>query len=415
MSKGNILLVVLVAVAFLVTGIGAYFLGAQGGFGQKPSTNLPLSEPSPSPEQELKQGAQQKATVYTPSEYGFTKTMELKAIGVKAKFPEHAKSSLFQEKFYVIKSGQDEATFSLKNYDGTGRRAWFQNNYPYAKNYVLEPFTGQGHNGYIAYAKLEKDLPGGFFYFSAINSTAMLVVNGSDYVDHQSVFFSHDLQRVKNFISTIELTALQNTKLSDLTISDLYRWADIRKTIWEDSSLGLKITAPEWVEMRYTKERDENGKYTFTDWSRAYPEAKIYENSDSKVTGYIKSISVTGAYTSSPNLNILSAAFIGKTFSDVVNEKLIPGGFCAQEWKNSKSECTDIHYCYTKEEVLNNLILKKQIKIGVLDAQLRSMNENFSSTNDCRSEDTWLIKSSNGQYVVSSILPEGGTFRLEKL
>lgn len=371
---------------------------------------------APSSQEVVKPIVNQNTPVTSPEKYGFTKTLELKGIGVKAKFPQNVTLSLQEENFYVIKtSGEsDTATFSLKTYDGTGRRAWFQKNYPFAKDYVFEPFTGKDHSGYIAYAKLPKDLPGGFYYFAAISSNTMLIVTGSDYVNHQSVFYSHDLQRVKSFLSTIEFISRQNVALETYPqISDLYRWSNTRKTVWEDATLGLKITTPEWIESRYIRERDANGKFTYTDWVRTYPEAKTYDSS--YFSENIKRVEVTGAYVSSQNLSVLSLKYQGKTFSEVANELLIPAGFCTTEWKSSKAECVSSDYCYTRDEVVQNLIVKKQVKIGTLDAQLRNMNQDFSNKNDCRAEDTWLIKAKNGQFVLSNISPNSETIKLESL
>lgn len=344
----------------------------------------------------------QKTSVTLPDKFGFTKLIELKAIGIKAKFPQNVSVSLSEKNFYVIKAGgADEVTFILKDYDGKGRRAWFQKNYPFATDYVFEPFTAAGHSGYIAYAKLPKDLPGGFYYFTAINSNTMLVVTGSDYVDRLSIFYGNDLQRVKSFLSTIEFIASQNTRLEDYPpMSQLYRWSDKRKTVWEDTDLGLKITAPEWTETRYARERDANGKFIYTDWVRTYPEGKTYDNNPS--SEYIKGVVVTGGYIYSKSLSVLSSRYQGKTFLEVVNERLIPAGFCTTEWKSSKAECTGSDFCYTRDEVVQNLIVKKQVKIGTLDAQLRSMNQVFSNKNDCRSEDTWMIKAKNGQFILSN-------------
>lgn len=368
------------------------------------------------PQETTKTDMSQKTPVNSPDKYGFTKTIELKGIGIRAKFPQNVSVSLQEENFYVIKtSGEsDTATFSLRAYDGTGRRVWFQKNYPFAKDYVFEPFTGKDNSGYIAYAKLPKDLPGGFYYFAAISSNTMLVVTGSDYVDHQSVFYSHDLQRVKSFLSTIELASRQNVALETYPqISDLYRFSTTRKTVWEDTTLGLKITTPEWKESRYTRERDVNGKFTYTDWARTYPEAKTYNSS--YFSESVKRVEVTGAYVSSQYLSVLSTKYQGKTFSEVANELLIPAGFCTTEWKSSKAECTSSDFCYTRDEVVQNLIVKKQIKIGALDAQLRNMDQDFSNKNDCRAEDTWLIKAKNGQFILSNISPDSETIRLESL
>lgn len=377
---------------------------------------------APSSQEVVKPIVNQKTPVTSPEKYGFTKTLELKGIGVKAKFPQNVSLSFQEENFYVIKvSESDAVTFALKGYSGEGRRAWFQKEYPWAKNYVMEPFTGTGHSGYIAYAIKPEDRPGAYFYFTVVNNK-MLVASGNNYISNNvnptlgntSVFFTTDIQKFKSFLSTIELTSSQNVALETYPqIFDLYRWSNTRKIVWEDATLGLKITTPDWTETRYTRERDANGKFTYTDWARTYPEAKTYDSS--YFSENIKRIEVTGAYVSSQYLSVLSSKYQGKTFSEVANELLIPAGFCTTEWKSSKAECTSSDFCYTKDEVVQNLIVKKQIKIGSLDAQLRNMNQDFSNNNDCRSEDTWMIKAKNGQFVLSNISPDSETIKLESL
>lgn len=380
------------------------------------------SNPSvaPSSQEVVKPVVNQKTPVTSPEKYGFTKTLELKGIGIKAKFPQNVTLSLQEENFYVIKASESDAvTFALKDYSGGGRRVWFQKEYPWAKNYVMEPFTGTDHSGYIAYAVKPEDRPGAFFYFAVVNNK-MLVISGNNYISNNvnptlgntSIFFTTDIQKFKSFLSTVELTSSQNVALETYPqISDLYRWSNTRKTVWEDATLGLKITTPEWAESRYTRERDANGKFTYTDWARTYPEAKTYDSS--YFSENIKRVEVTGAYVSSQYLSILSSKYQGKTFSEVANELLIPAGFCTTEWKSSKAECVSSDYCYTRDEVVQNLIVKKQVKIGTLDAQLRNMNQDFSNKNDCRAEDTWVIKAKNGQFVLSNVSPDSETIKLE--
>ena len=391
----------------------------------QPSLNVTKSSPetptvSPSSQETVKPVANQKTPVNSPDKYGFTKTLELKAIGVKAMFPQNITVSLQEENFYVIKASEPDAvTFALKDYEGGGRRSWFQKEYPWAKNYAMEPFTGTGHSGYIAYAVKPEDRPGAFFYFAVVNNK-MLVVSGNNYISNNvnptlgntSVFFTTDIQKFKSFLSTIELTSSQNVTLETYPqIPDLYRWSNTRKTVWEDATLGLKITTPEWTESRYTRERDANGKFTYTDWARTYPEAKTYDSS--YFSENIKRVEVTGAYVSSQYLSILSSKYQGKTFFEVANELLVPAGFCTTEWKSSKSECPSSDFCYTRDEVVQNLVVKKQVKIGTLDAQLRNMNQDFSNKNDCRAEDTWLIKVKSGQFTLSNIFPDNETIKLE--
>ena len=95
---------------------------------------------------------------------------------------------------------------------------------------------------------------------------------------------------------------------------------------------------------------------------------------------------------------------------------ILPGaGSCSQSWKNSKSECGEIHpdYCYTKDEVVQSLLLKQTASFGPSTGQLRSIRADFNYKRDCRAEDEWLIKAKNGRFVVSSILDNDETIWLE--
>ena len=406
-------------IVFLLIG-GAYFVVIKKDSREKSKESLKITESQVSAGSEqdasvpgsqvLKQSVYQETSVASPDKFGFTKIMEMKGIGVKAKFPQDVNVSLQQENFYVAKVGSnDTVTFALKDYDGTGRRTWFQKEYKYYKDYAFSPFNGVNHSGYIAHAKTsDNKYPGGYFYFTAINSRKILVIDGFNIING-TIFFGGNLDKFKSFLSTVELTTTQNIVLEDPKASDLYRWSDKRKVVWEDANLGLKITAPEWIESRGTTERDIEGKLIYTDWIKTYSEAKTYDSSYFSET--IKRVDVIGKY-----LSILPSKYDSKSFSDITSELLLPAGFCTTEWKNSKAECTGTEYsCYTRDEVIQNLIVKKQVKIGSLDAQLRNMNEGFSSTHDCRSEDTWLIKGRNGWYIISNIFPDSETIRIEEL
>lgn len=399
-----------IALLFLTVG-GIYYLNRNQSNPQSQSQQIVTPSASALPKAP-KPVSYQKTEATSPDQFGFTKLLKMKGIGVQAQFPQNVNLSFQQENFYVAKVGQDTVTFELKNYDGGGsRRAWFQKEYPYYKDYNLIMFNGGDHSGYIAYSKTPQgNNPGSYFYFTAVNSNKMLVIHGINY--DGNAFFGGNLDKFKSFLSTVELTAAQNIGFETFPqVSDLYRWSDTRKTLWEDANLGLKITVPEWIESRYAKEKDSEGKFPYTDWKRTYPEAKSYESS--YFSENIKRIEVTGGYISSQTLSILSSKYQDKSFSEVASELLIPAGFCTTEWKNSKTECAGSEYCYTKDEVIKNLVVKKQIKIGTLDAQLRNMNQDFSIKNDCRAEDIWLIKAKNSQFVLSDIFPDTETVRLE--
>jgi hypothetical protein len=148
-----------------------------------------------------------------PATYGFTKTISLDGIGVRAQFPPTVAVSLTEKNVYVISaSPSDQVTFTLKPYDGGGRRAWFQKEYPWAAGYQIESYAGTGHSGYIANAVKEKDKPGPFFYFAVIGDR-MLVISGANNpgASNNSVFFTNDIQKFKSFLSGIEIISPQKT------------------------------------------------------------------------------------------------------------------------------------------------------------------------------------------------------------
>lgn len=361
--------------------------------------------------------------IYPPTDYGFTQTITLEGIGVRGLFPPNTTVSLEQENLYVISASEaDQVTFALKPYDGGGRRAWFQQEYPWASGYQTELFVDEGHSGYLAYAVRQEDIPGPFFYFTVIGDH-VLVVSGANVIsnnldpsaDNTSVFFTSDIQKFKSFISVIEVVTPKLTELEPIPkMSDLFRWSDTRKTVWQDASLGIRVTAPEWTESRSTRGRDASGKFIYTDWTRSYPDART--DPIPYLSDTVLRTQVTGGYISSKFLTQLPIRFQGKTFTEVANEALIPGGFCASGWKSSKDQCDHpTNYCYTREEVVRNLTLKEETQIGSLYAQLRSMNRDFSNLNDCRSEDVWLIRAANGQYITSEISPDADPIRLESL
>lgn len=381
-------------------------------------TSNPVSHTS-TPSISLPPEQLKKVEPYTsvpPEKFGFTKTVTLESIGIRGKFLPDVTVSLQEENTYVISASEsDQVNLALKPYERGGRRAWFQREYPWTSEYQIEPFVGKGHSGYIAYAVKEKDLPGAFFYFAVIENR-MFIVTGTNNpgVGSHSVFFSSDVQRFKSFLASLELITPKLTELDTYPkMSDLFRCSDTRKTIWEDADLGIKVTAPEWTESRYTKGRDSDGKFIYKDWTRGYPQAQT--DSVQYLSDTVLRTQVTGGYTSSQFIMILPSRLQGKTFSEVANELLIAGGFCATEWRTSKDECTGQNYCYTKDEVIQHLYAKRNTDIGSLVAQLWSMDSDFSITNDCRSEDVWLIRGANGQYISTGIAPDGEVIRLETL
>lgn len=355
-----------------------------------------------------------------PATYGFTKTISLDGIGVRAQFPPTAAVSLTENNIYVISaSPSDQVTFTLKPYDGGGRRAWFQKEYPWAAGYQTESYAGTGHSGYIAHAVKTEDRPEPFFYFTVIGDR-VLVVSGNNSIsknfnsngENDNVFFTNDIQKFKSFLSGIEIISTQKTTFETYpNPSELYRWSDTRKTIWEESGLGVKITAPEWTESRFTKGRDADGKFMYTEWTRTYPKAQT--DLISYLSDTVSRTYIGGGYMSSLFLTVLPIRFQNKSFSEVANEVLTAAGVCETGWKNSKNECTSQYYCYTRDEVVQHLTVKRETKIGSLDAQLRSMDRSFSYENDCRSEDTWLIRAADDRYIMSRVAPDGEAILLE--
>jgi hypothetical protein len=364
----------------------------------------------------------QKTAVNSPDKYGFVKEIKLDSIGIKAKFPQDVTISLSQQNFYTVKVGQNNlVTFALKDYDGGGRRAWFQKEYENYSDYTFESFNGTNHRGYVASSKSPTtNKPGEYFYFAAANSGKMLVVNGTNNPSG-TVFFGEDREKFKSFLSTIELIPIVPK-----TFSDYFRWSDQRKTVWEDADLGIKITTPEWTETRVAIERDINGNWIYREWERTYPETKIFNDTSyySEKAQIQVVVIVTGAYLSDKYLYVLSS-FQGKTLSEVVNSLLLPSGDCAEreEREETMKDPADVspesynYYYVTKESVRKNLELKKESKLGNLDAQLRGLNEKFNQQYDCRAEKVWLIKGKNGQFIISNI--DAGlaieSFRLEAI
>ena len=349
-----------------------------------------------------------------PQTYDFSESLEMKSIGAKALFPAGTKLTLQETNMYVAKIGNDDTvTFILKNYDGKGRRAWFAREYPFTAKYTIEPFQTSSHEGYIAYASRPEDTPGSFFYFTSVNGSTMFVVNGFNYGGANSVFFSSDINKFKQFLTNLKFINKTSVKIENTDISHVYRYSDNRITLWEDKLAGIKITGPEWTEFRVPSgQYDTDGRAIYNgDWNHTVSGVREYKLDGTN--GYVHQVDVQGGFAPYISLSILSDEYNKLDFSGVVSKLLLPSGFCSSEWKESKSICTDSNYCYTRQEVLNNLIVKKNIKSGGIAAELRSMNQSFSSQNDCRAEDTWLIKTKDGRFISTDLNPDGQDFRWE--
>ncbi len=239
----------------------------------------------------------------------------------------------------------------------------------------------------------------------------MLVIQYNPGIDNNQ----NNLDKFKSFISTVQVIEpnLQGIERSDQTKNEIERWSSIRKTIWEQPDLGFRITAPEWVESRVPKPRKDDGTVEYTEWSRTYPEAETtkFNYGGEETDGIV----VKGLLFGGAHIVFLNSKYNGKTFNDVANSLLLGAGNCSVGWKNSKSECGDIHpdYCYTKEEVIQNLVVRKTSKFGPYTGQLRGIRASFSQKRDCRGENIWIIKAKNGQFVISTIYPDSEKIRLE--
>lgn len=361
------------------------------------------NNPSPVPSAE---NTQQLTTVNLPQTYGFTKLQDLKFIGIKALFPENAEVSLTGDQSYAVRFGDDIITLTLNDYISGGRRAWFSKEYPGFTD-TFEPFYGRYSNGYITYLQSPDStiVNPPIYYFSSIRPKKMLLVNGSS-IKYGHVFFNRDLNKFKSLISGIELTNAIDPNLYSLKTADYLRWSENRRNIWEDYTLGLRITISDWVEYRNTIGRNTDGTYNFTDWQKVYPEAKTYSDGEHKV------VSVQYGYYSD-FVSVFIAKYQNKEFNDVVYDLLLPAGFCTTEWKTSKADCGSSDFCYTRDDVVNNLKLLKEVSIGQLKAQLRGLDPNFDYKNDCRASDTWLIKARNGQFVTTNIYPDADIVKIE--
>lgn len=417
-TKHTRLLILIITIIFV--SITAWLYVSNKAVIQSPPIQLPISPTLTSLPTETQETIQEPQAVvhamYSPEKYGSTNRLEMKGVGINALFPDNVTLTIQEKNMYVAKVNEnDTVTFRLLDHNNEGRRAWFLKEYPFAEKYQIESFEGTGASGYIAYARLPEDSPGGFFFFTNLNSQKMLVINGFNYLGGSSVFFGADIEKFKSFISTVKFIPIQTITLETHSVGNLYRWSDTRKTLWADVALGIKLTSPEWAEFRQaTSQYDLNGKIIYSsDWFRTTPDIRAYSDKDDP--SIQKRIDILGTYGPYTNLAILSTEYSTKTFQEIVTEKLLPAGFCATEWKTTKASCTNPDYCYTKEEVLKNLIVKKELQLGELTAQLRGMNTAFSEKNDCRAQDTWLIRGTNGQYMTSGVSPDSKDFRWEPL
>jgi hypothetical protein len=353
----------------------------------------PTIEPEPEPEQAT------PTQVKPPKTFGYTNPTDLHGIGIRASFPKGATISYYDPtSSYTATMGKyDTVNLSLQNYSGGGRRDWFLANHGWPNN-TFKPFTANNHSGYVSYHRDSAGkISGPFFYFTVVRSDKMLLITSYDNTN-SVYFFAKDLERFKSFLSTVQTTEPNlggvdpSRKQKDETRR---RWSDMRQTVWESSDLGLKITAPEWSEHRVSENEE---------WMRMAHKAQVLGNT----------IWITDVMTY-PRLEILDDEYIGKSFKQVI-EGVLPGaGFCNKEWKESKTDCESPDYCYTRDEVVQNFILKETIAIGSLQAQRWALRADFSWENDCRSQNEWLIRTKNGGFIVTNVYPSGNIIRIESL
>lgn len=408
-----ILLIGVIVVVGLVIG-GSYYLEKnKPSVGPTPtqisisSSTAPSQIPPMSPIVSQKESTSPQSNIKSPQTYGYTKLIELPGIGVRAYFPEGVKITYENsvQEYSVSIGGLDSATFTLKDYAGGGRREWFQKYYGYKQN-IFEAFTASTHSGYMSYFK---DSSGKViapsFYFAVIGTNKMLVITGNASNPGQ-YFFGGSLDKMRSFLSGVQITHAdnKNTDPNETTQPETERSSDKRKVVWDNSSLGLRVTAPEWIESRIRKKLNSDGTWEYGEWIRTVPEVKSDQPNQFYITGYFFGGSI---------LTILDTKYTGKSFNYVADDFLFPAEFCTTGWSLSKSECMNPSYCYTKDEVVKNLFVKKTAKFGPYTGQLRALNAAFSQQMDCRAEDEWLIQAKGGQFVSSTIPSSGEPILLE--
>ena len=195
---------------------------------------------------------------------------------------------------------------------------------------------------------------------------------------------------------------------------DTLRSSNTKKTVWQDENLGLKITAPEWIETRIPTSKDSSGEWQYSEWTKIYPKS---EKSTFTYAGQIyEGVYITGLnYTEAPRVVFLDSTFTNNDLNYVVNTLLPSANFCATGW--SKTDCTNQGntHCYTKQQVIDNLTVKEQQNVGNYEAKLYSLDEQFSQSNDCSSQDTWVTKVKDGKFILSTVGPNDSLIRFESL
>lgn len=342
-----------------------------------------------------------------PATYGFVESTDLPEIGVRALLPENSKvyyrADLQKEYDIDFPEKYTGVSFTIYDYSGGGRRTWFRTNIGRPGS-VYESFGSNNHQGYITYFKDTDGILYDLYYFTVVRSNKMLVVRYDAAIHHS------ELDKFRSFVSTVSITDVQEETIENKR----KRFSETRKTIWENADYGLRIIALEWIEDRYIIKKNEDGSVEYSEWKKTYPEVSFYEGEHGYGEGKGKSIYVKGFYSAGgAAIYLLSSEYTGETFTDVINDVLPAAGYCMDEWDDPISECKGRPYCYAKNEVIENLVLRKTAQFGPYPAQLRGINTAFSVENDCRGSDIWLIQAKGGQYALSIMSPDGEDFKLE--
>ncbi len=360
-----------------------------------------------------------KPKVTPPTTFGYTKIIDLPGIGVRASFPESVNIAYTDatKGYKALITARDYVDFVLYDYAGGGRREWFKKKYELTdpQNYVDEAFSSNNHSGYIHYGRtLDGNACCTFYYYTVVKSDKMLVVMGNSMglTTKDGYFFGHSLDKFRSFLSTLEIMSTDHAGIDrpdQKKIADeaMMRSSNIRKTIWENSGVGFRITAPEWIESRRPIKFNDDGTIEYSDWIRSNPEIVETQYDYPK-----KTVDSVMEQTSGGILGFLGSEYTNRSFDYVIEDLLFPAGYCSTAWE-TVSECTLDEYCYTKDDVMNNLFLTKTEKFGPYTGQLRNIKEDFSNKYDCRGGAMWLIKGKDGQFIISNIYPDSEIVRLE--
>lgn len=371
-----------------------------------PSSNLEMYPPTHNSERDtesIKVSNFPKPTLVNPSAFGFTKVIDLPGIGVRASFPEDAKVYYINPSTdYQVYNSSISFAFSLYDYQGGSRRSWFRSVIGRSES-VFEPFSANNHEGYLSISKDSEGNLYDLYYFTVARKNKMLLIKFTSSYDKRA------LDKFKSFLSALFIIEPnpQGIARSDQMDFNLYRWSENKKIAWEDANLGVRVIVPEWIEIRIVKGRTTDGDLE-SEWKKVYPEVNrrdfFYAN---------RQFNGITVFTKKFYIFFLGPEYNGKTFDDIANDLLLGAGSCSEGWKRSTSECQDRTSCYTRNDVVKNLVIRKTAKLGPYTGQLRGINASFSQKYDCREDEMWIIQAKNKEYIVSTIDPNGEMIKLE--